>query len=80
MAAYEKSRVGLDRATGLALDHLGIEMGEAESGRVQRMPNIPGVAPRSETQSMQSIGAPQVPSQNSQQSAANPQSQTTNPK
>jgi outer membrane protein TolC len=47
-AAYEKSRVELDRATGLTLTHLGIEIADAESGRVKTEPHVPGVVPRSE--------------------------------
>lgn len=46
MAAYEISRVELDRATGLGLDHAGIVMADAERGEVTHMPNIPYVAPR----------------------------------
>jgi len=46
MAAYEKSRVELDRATGLLLDHAGIVMSDAERGEVTHMPNVPYVAPR----------------------------------
>lgn len=45
-AAYEKSRVELDRATGLLLDHAGILVGDAEKGQVTHMPNIPFVTPR----------------------------------
>ncbi len=46
MAAYEKARVELDRATGLLLDHTGIVMADALSGQVQHMPQAPDVAPR----------------------------------
>jgi hypothetical protein len=46
MAAYEKSRVELDRATGLLLDHAGILVADAERGQVTRMPSVPYVAPR----------------------------------
>ncbi|HET7208894.1 MAG TPA: TolC family protein [Terriglobales bacterium] len=46
MAAYEKSRVELDRATGLLLDHAGILIADAEKGAVTRMPTIPYAAPR----------------------------------
>jgi outer membrane protein TolC len=49
MAAYEKSRVELDRATGSLLDHNGIQIAEAERGEVTRMPSVPFVAPRQET-------------------------------
>ena len=45
MAAYESSRVELDRATGLTLAHLGIELSDAESGNVQKLPHVPGVVP-----------------------------------
>lgn len=43
---YEKSRVELDRVTGLTLPHLGIDISDAENGRVQHMPNVPGASPR----------------------------------
>ncbi|HKD90514.1 MAG TPA: TolC family protein [Terriglobales bacterium] len=51
MTKYEKGRVDLDRLTGSTLQHLGIEIGDAESGKVQHMPKVPGVAsrPQSET-------------------------------
>jgi outer membrane protein len=45
-AAYEKSEVELDRATGLLLDHAGILFADAERGEVTHMPNIPHVTPR----------------------------------
>jgi outer membrane protein len=45
-AAYEKSRIELDRATGLLLDHSGINVAEATRGQVQHQPNVPYVAPR----------------------------------
>src|SRR6202451_3270152 len=41
MAAYEKSRIAMDRATGLLLDHAGIVMADAERGQVTHMPNVP---------------------------------------
>lgn len=44
-AAYEKSRVELDRATGLLLDHSGISVAEATRGQVTHMPTVPDVAP-----------------------------------
>ncbi len=49
-AQYEKSRVELDRITGLTLNHLGIDIADAESGSVQRMPSVPGVLPRNDIQ------------------------------
>ena len=45
-AAYEKSRVELDRATGLLLDHSGIDVADATRGQVTRLPQVPYVAPR----------------------------------
>ncbi len=45
-AAYEKSEIELDRATGLLLDHAGIVIADAERGQVTHMPNIPHVATR----------------------------------
>ncbi|HUJ94636.1 MAG TPA: TolC family protein [Terriglobales bacterium] len=46
MAAYEKSRVELDRATGLLLDHTGILLADVERGEITQMPHVPDVAPR----------------------------------
>jgi outer membrane protein TolC len=46
MAAYEKSRVELDRAVGSLLDHNAISVDDAARGQVTRMPSIPNVAPR----------------------------------
>ncbi|MGH9500305.1 MAG: TolC family protein [Terriglobales bacterium] len=51
MAAYEKARLELDRATGLLLDHAGIVLADAERGQVTHMPNVPYVAPRENPQS-----------------------------
>ena len=45
-AAYEKSRVELDRATGLLLDHAGIDVADATRGQVTHLPQVPYVAPR----------------------------------
>lgn len=47
-AAYEKSRIELDRATGLLLDHAGIDVAEATRGQVTHLPTVPYVAPRIE--------------------------------
>jgi len=47
-AAYEKSRVELDRSTGLLLDHAGIDVADATRGEVKRLPNVPYVAPRTD--------------------------------
>ena len=47
-AAYEKSRVDLDTATGMTLTNLGIQIGDAETGNITQMPHVPGIVPRSE--------------------------------
>ncbi|MFZ0770512.1 MAG: TolC family protein, partial [Candidatus Sulfotelmatobacter sp.] len=64
MAAYEKSRVELDRATGVTLDHAGISIDDAARGQVTRIPNVPYIAPRKDSPSV----APQatVPQQQPQ--------------
>lgn len=46
MSAYEKSRVELDRVTGNTLSRNNISLGDAITGRVETMPNVPGVVPR----------------------------------
>jgi len=48
-AAYEKSRIELDRATGLLLEHAGIDVAEATRGQVTHLPSVPYVAPRQDT-------------------------------
>jgi outer membrane protein len=45
-AAYEKSRIELDRSTGLLLDHSGIDVADATRGQVTHLPRVPYVAPR----------------------------------
>ena len=57
MAAYEKSRVELERATGTLLDKNGISIDDAARGQVTRMPNVPYVAPRKELPTASSYGA-----------------------
>ena len=49
MSTYEKSRVELDRATGVTLAHAGIEIEEAVRGEVQQIPHFSGVAPRKDS-------------------------------
>src|ERR1022692_2483580 len=49
MAAYEKSRVELDRATGVTLDHAGVSIDDAAKGQVTRLPNVPYIAPRKDS-------------------------------
>ena len=48
-AAYEKSLIELDRATGLLLDHSGIDVSDAARAQVTKLPNVPAVAPRQDT-------------------------------
>ena len=45
-AAYEKSRIELDRSTGLLLDHASIDVADATRGQVTRLPTVEYVAPR----------------------------------
>jgi outer membrane protein TolC len=49
-AAYEKSRVELDRVTAATLTRNRIELDDAESGMVRTLPSVPGVTPRTEEQ------------------------------
>ena len=58
MSAYEKSKVELDRVMGLTLTHNGIEIADAESGKVTRMPNVPGILPRPEEKEPPSMQPP----------------------
>ena len=66
MAAYEKSRVELDRATGITLDHAGISIDDAAKGQVTRMPNVPNIAPRKELPSVAPPAPPTAPPQQPQ--------------
>jgi outer membrane protein len=45
LANYEKSRLELDRSTGLLLEHSNIEIADAKRGRVTQQPNVPDIAP-----------------------------------
>jgi len=61
-AAYEKSRIELDRATGLLLDHSGIEVADATRARVAHLPKVPYAAPRPDvTPGGQPAPSPQSP-------------------
>lgn len=62
-AAYEKSRIELDRATGLLLDHSNINVAEAVSGQVTHLPTVPFVAPRQDVQPSQPSITPVQPAQ-----------------
>src|SRR5438477_8546673 len=59
MAAYEKSRVEMERATGSLLDKNGISIDDAVRGQVTRMPTIPYVAPRKELPTATPTAQPQ---------------------
>jgi outer membrane protein len=48
LSTYEKSRVELDRATGVLLEHNSIDLADAQAGVVSKMPSVPYVMPRSE--------------------------------
>ena len=83
---YEKSKVQLDLATGLTLTHNGVVMSEAENGKVQTLPHVPGIVPRQPSQELQfeqepqQGPPPQMPPVNNQpqgtpQPQAQPQSQ-----
>ncbi len=61
-AAYEKSRIELDRATGLLLDHANIDVADATRGQVTHLPTVPDVVPRQEVQPG-TQPAPQTPTQ-----------------
>jgi outer membrane protein len=50
LAAYEKARVELDRATGLLLENTGILVQDAERAQVTHMPKVPFVAQRTDVQ------------------------------
>lgn len=61
MAAYEKSRVELERAVGTLLDNNGISIDDAARGQVTRMPNVPYVAPRKDLPSLTQPSQPTTP-------------------
>ena len=61
-AAYEKSRLELDRATGSLLEHAQIQIADAERGQVSQMPNVPYVAPRPADQALP-VNPPAPPQQ-----------------
>ena len=47
MAAYEKAHVDLDQKTGLTLANNNVDLSDAESGQVQKAPQVSGVIPAS---------------------------------
>src|SRR5580704_7146254 len=64
MAAYEKSRVELDRATGVTLDRAGVSIDDAAKGQVTHMPSVPYIAPRKD---LPAVTEPAPPAGSSQQ-------------
>jgi outer membrane protein len=44
-ANYEKSKVNLDFTTAETLSRMGIDLGDAEAGKVKKMPTVGGVVP-----------------------------------
>jgi len=52
LAAYEKARVELDRATGLLLENTGIVLEDAERAQVTHMPKVPYVTSRTDVQTL----------------------------
>jgi outer membrane protein TolC len=66
-AAYEKSRVELDRSTGLTLTQNGILLNDAVSGQVTQMPKVPYAVPRQEVQPQ--TNPPQPPPANQPQTS-----------
>ncbi len=77
-AAYEKSRVELDRATGLTLTHLGIDVADAETAQVKKLPNVPNVVPRSQNPQAPPI-MPQQPVQTTPPAQPQPPAQPNPP-
>jgi outer membrane protein len=59
MANYEKSRLELDRATGVLLDRAGIIMADAERGQVTQMPSVPYTQPRQNPEPVMPSARPQ---------------------
>lgn len=59
-ANYEKSKVNLDFTTAETLTKMGIDVADAEAGKVKNMPNIHGVVPVNQTKAP---GAPEGESQ-----------------
>jgi outer membrane protein len=58
-AAYEKSRIELERATGLLLEDNGINIDDATRAQVTHLPTVPYVVPRVELQPGQQSPSPQ---------------------
>jgi outer membrane protein TolC len=70
MAAYEKSRVELDRVTAKTLARLNISIDDAVVGAVQKSPSVPNVAPAPVTPNNPDMN---IPNQNAPQSMKAPE-------
>lgn len=79
MAAYEKSRVELDRATGLLLENCGIVLDDAVRANVTHMPKVPFVAPNPNVSVQTGAGAPGASSQPENQPPVPPQPASQQP-
>jgi outer membrane protein len=69
MAAYEKSRVELDRVTAKTLARLNISIEDAIVGEVQKTPSVPNVAPAPQGGANPDMN---IPNQNAPQSVPAP--------
>jgi len=75
MSAYEKSKVELDRVMGLTLTNNGIDIADAESGKVTKMPVTPGVVPAPQPPAPMGTQPGTAPTQNPTQTPPQPQNQ-----
>jgi outer membrane protein len=82
-ANYEKSKVNLDFTTAETLTRMGIDLGDAEAGKVKKMPTVGGVVP---AKVEDILGAPggenqltPPPAQNTPPGAMTPPAETTPP-
>jgi outer membrane protein TolC len=67
-AAYEKAKVDLDRATGLTLTNMGIDIADAQSGVVNKLPSVPNVGPANQVNAAPAPASPPAtPNPNPQQ-------------
>jgi outer membrane protein len=69
MAAYEKSRVDLDRVTAKTLARLNISIDDAIVGEVQKTPSVPNVAPAPQSPNNPDMN---IPNQNAPQTVPAP--------
>src|SRR4051812_29434843 len=74
MAAYEKSRVDLDRVTAKTLSRLNISIDDAVLGQVQKVPSVPNVAPAPQGPNNPDMN---IPNQNAPQTVPAPTPEPT---